>query len=72
MLLVSYALVLASGFLAAFGLLVGAAALLVAVCIAVGDKMEGQLISRVTWWSFGLVLLLPVWALMVRAIWFGG
>ena len=52
----------------AIGVVTGAFAFVVAVCIAVGDRMEGLPISRATKWSFGLLLLLPVWILLLRAM----
>lgn len=48
--------------------LAGATGLIVAGCIALGDHMEGQRVSRVIWWTIGLALLLPVWTLMLRAM----
>jgi hypothetical protein len=48
--------------------LAGATSPVVAGCIVLGDRMEGHRISRTIWWSFGLVLLLPVWVLLLRAL----
>jgi len=53
------------------GLVAGAVSPIVAVCILLGDKMEGQRISKTIWWSFGLVLLLPVWVLLLQALYQG-
>lgn len=68
MIAIGYASVLVPAGSCLLGVLTGAFGLLVAACIALGDRMEAKPISRATRWSFVAVVLFPVWLLLLRGI----